>query len=133
MEKRRLVAACVILLALLGAALPASADAPAPAATHARKKKKARKPAAPKASMKCATDDDCAFTAYEDGACCPMLCPPRVVSKASAEALKKYGAECKKPEGGCPVPECAPPQVGTTGVCVSGKCQVRAALPPTRE
>ncbi len=96
-------------------------------------KRHPRKPTPPKVSDRCATDADCAFTAMGEGECCPMLCPPRVVSKASAEALKKYAAACKKPEGGCPVPECMPPRMQTTPACVSGRCVARAAPAPTRE
>lgn len=110
------------------------ADAPGPDfQTHVHKKKRAPKPIAPKVSVKCETDDDCALTAFNDGACCPMLCQPRAVSKNSAAALEKYGAECKKPEGGCPVPECAPPRIDRRAACVSGKCVARVAPGPRRE
>lgn len=114
----------------------ATADEP-PAGTtassaHAKKKRKS-KPAPPKVSARCTTDADCAFTPMADGQCCPSLCPPRVVSKKSADALEKYGAECKKPEGGCPAPECAPPPVTRQPACVDGTCAARAAPMPSRE
>ncbi|HEX6838493.1 MAG TPA: hypothetical protein VF334_18075 [Polyangia bacterium] len=95
--------------------------------------KRAHKPKPPKVSDACTTDADCAFTKSADGDCCPSLCPPRVVSKRSAEALAKYAKECKKPEGGCPVPECMPPRMQTTAACVSGRCVARAAPAPTRD
>ncbi|HEX8953270.1 MAG TPA: hypothetical protein VF945_15555, partial [Polyangia bacterium] len=109
-----------------------SADAPAAPRTQARKKKRVAK--APKASLDCATDDDCALTKLRDGDCCPMLCQPRAVSKKSAEALDKYAATCAKPKGGrCPVPACAPPRIDMRPACVSGKCEARAAPGPVRE
>jgi hypothetical protein len=101
--------------------------------TQAHKKKKAHKPAAPKVSLTCKSDDDCAFTAYEDGACCPMLCQPRAVAKKSVAAIEKYAAACEKPEGGCPVAECAAPVMTRKPACVSGRCAARAALSPGRE
>lgn len=122
----------LVLAATLSGSIVALADAPAPTAHHARKKKSA-KPAPPKVSDKCTTDDDCAFTMFEDGACCPTRCQGRAVSKKSAEAIVKYAAECKKREGGCPVAECAPPRITTQPACVSGKCVARAAPGPMRE
>lgn len=97
------------------------------------KRPKAAKP--PKVSLACKTDADCGTTNMADGACCPSLCQPRVVSKKSAEALKKYAAVCAKPDGAaeCPVPECAPPRSGVAAACVSGKCVERAAPTPSRE
>ena len=120
MDKRRLIRVLVVAATFLGAFGVASA-------------KRAHKPKAPKVSDKCTTDADCAFTTMADGDCCPSLCPPRVVSKRSAAALAKYAKECKKPEGGCPVPECMPPRMQTTAACVSGRCVARAAPAPTRD
>jgi hypothetical protein len=138
MEKRRWVQVVVVAATFCGGLEAARADAPGPdlpppAHSHARKKQRAQKAVAPKVSDKCATDADCDFTAMADGECCPTLCPRRVVSKTSAEALAKYAAVCKKPEGGCPVPECAPPRITTVAACVSGKCVARAAPGPMRE
>lgn len=88
-------------------------------------KKVPKRGAGPKASLACSSDADCALTNYADGDCCPSLCPQRAVSAKSAEALAKYGAECKKPDALCPVPECMPREI--TAACVAGKCAVRAA------
>ena len=96
------------------------------------KRPKVAKP--PKVSLACKTDADCGTTRMADGDCCPSLCQPRVVSKKSAEALKKYATVCMKPDGAdCAVPECAPPQSGVAAACVSGKCVERAAPAPARE
>ena len=125
MEKGRLFRVLVLVATFLGGfAAARSADA------H---KKRTPKPAPPKVSDKCTADRDCAFTTIAAGECCPSLCPPRAVSKASAAALAKYAAECKKPDGGCPVPECAPPRIQTVPGCVSGRCVARAAPGPRRE
>ena len=135
MEKGRLFRVLVVAVTFLGGFGLALADAPGPEApaAHAPRKKRPRKPAPPKVSDKCTTDADCAFTAMADGDCCPSLCQQRAVSKASAAALEKYGAECKKPEGGCPVPECAPPRIDRVPACISGKCVARVAPGPRRE
>ena len=131
MEKRRLMMGLVVAATFLGGITLAAADAPAPP-TQGRKKKPA-KPRAPKVSLKCASDADCVFITYDDGACCPMLCQPRAVARTSAEAIEKYAAACKKPEGGCPVPECAPSPIARVPACVSGKCEAHAAPAPARE
>ena len=130
---RVIVVAAALMLPSVAMADAPDANQPTPAQTAHHKKKRPKKQAAPKASNSCASDDDCAFTAFEDGACCPMLCPPRIVNKRSADAFTRYGESCKKPEGGCPVPECAPPRVTMTAACVSGKCVARAAPGQTRE
>jgi hypothetical protein len=124
METRRIAAWMVVLVAVL--ALVAGA---------AQAKKK-RAPKAPKVSLTCKTDDDCALTKMADGQCCPMLCQPRAVSKASAEALEKYASVCEKPSkmAQCPVPDCAPPrQIVAGAACVSGQCVTRAASPASRD
>src|SRR6202171_5171975 len=58
----------------------------------------------------CKTDADCSFTRVGPGehACCPMLCAPRVVTKARAAELHARIATCN---GGrrCPEPMCRPP------------------------
>ena len=139
MEKRRFVRLLVVLLTFGGLLGIARADAPTadaqPAATtrtQARKKKRTVK--APKVSLACKSDADCAFTKMADGDCCPSLCQPRVVSKTSAAALEKYATICTKPNGGdCPVPECMPPRTTVEPACISGKCAGRAAPTQTRE
>lgn len=130
MEKRRFALALVAAVTFCGLVAVARADAPSgeratPVRTQARKKKRTVK--APKVSFECKTDDDCALTKMGDNECCPMLCQPRAVSKASAEAVEKYAATCAKPSGGrCAVPECAPPRFTVAPACVSGKCEARA-------
>ncbi len=134
MQSGRYVRLAVLAATLWVAAGAARADAPgagAHAAAHARKKKRAPKP--PKSSDKCTTDADCALTTMADGDCCPTLCPSRGVTRASAEALARYAAECGKPEGGCPVPACTAPRIERTPACVNGRCVARAAPGPTRE
>ena len=117
----------VIWATLLAAPALVAADAtptasPSSAKHHAKKTKHAT---APKASDTCTSDADCALTAFADGDCCPSLCPQRAVSKTSAEALAKHGAECAKPARGCVVPECMPQSV--TAVCSAGHCVKQAA------
>lgn len=129
MEKRRFGGVVVALLTLLGLLGVARADAPGPGGSH-----KKHAPRAPKVTMSCKADADCAFTKMADGDCCPSLCQPRVVSKTSAAALEKYAATCAKPNGGeCPVAECMPPRITVEPACVSGKCVGRAAPSPGRE
>jgi hypothetical protein len=90
--------------------------------------RKAKKPklTAPTVSVSCTVDADCALTKYADNECCPSLCQPRAVAKKSAEALTKYGKDCKKSALACPVPACAPPQSTPAAACVDGKCAVKA-------
>ena len=98
----------------------------------ATKKKRAPKP--PKVSLTCKSDDDCALTKMGDGESCPMLCQPRAVSKASADALEKYAATCQKNGKQCAVPECAPPRQAIEGAaCVSGKCVAKTAAAGSRD
>jgi len=71
----------------------------------------------------CKTDADCSFTRVGPGehACCPMLCAPRVVTKARAAELHARIATCN---GGrrCPEPMCRPPSERVTLACVEHKC-----------
>jgi hypothetical protein len=128
---RSLVLGLVMLGSIGAARADGDVEAPRPTATRKHKKKP---PAAPKVSLSCKTDADCAPTKMADGDCCPSLCQPRIVSKRSADALAKYGATCEKPGGGqCPVPECAPPQTSVVAACVSGKCEAHAMASPSRE
>jgi hypothetical protein len=136
---RGLVVAATVLgaLAFAAAADEPGPTTPPPAASqpHKHKQKHEHKAAAapPKVSVTCTTDDECAFTTMADGQCCPSLCQPRAVSKASAEALDKYAAVCEKPHGECPVTACAPSRLQRQPACVSGKCVARAAPTPGRE
>jgi len=112
----------------------AKADGMPSTSTAAPTKRHNKKVSPPKVSLSCKTDDDCGTTRMAAGDCCPSLCQPRVVSKKSAQALAKYAAVCKKPEGGeCPVSECAPPQAAVVAACVSGKCEAHAMASPSRE
>jgi hypothetical protein len=72
----------------------------------------------------CAADADCAFTRVARGACCPMLCTPRVVTKASAQALEENLKTCT---GGheCAMPNCRPPRQRTVPACVQSRCTAR--------
>jgi len=125
--------AVLALCVVLGAPMTrADEPGPMPSTYHARTKKK-KAPKQPKVTDACTSDDDCAFTTVADGQCCPTLCQPRVVSKTSAEALEKWAATCAKPEGGCPVVDCAPPRVERKPACVNRKCAARAESPRTRE
>jgi hypothetical protein len=133
-----LVRPLVVLAVLLGSMAVAGADAPAPEATPLpTKTRAAHKPRghasrAPKASDKCTTDEDCVLTSLADQKCCPTLCSPRPVSKASAEALAKYAASCSKHDE-CPALACAPPHIISVPACVSGKCVARVAPSPGRQ
>ncbi|MBS2021728.1 MAG: hypothetical protein JST92_04920 [Deltaproteobacteria bacterium] len=69
----------------------------------------------------CTADADCAFTHIDDGACCPMLCSPRVVSKKRAASLDQNLKTCA-PKGGCPLPFCRPPRFQETPKCEAGRC-----------
>ena len=132
MEKSRIGLVIVVCATFLGGTGLAGADEPGPTAHHARKtKKKAR---APKASLTCKEDADCAFTPYADGGCWPTLCQQRAVAKTSADALEKFALSCARPNGReCPQLSCAPSPTSRTPACVSGKCVARAAPPPARE
>jgi hypothetical protein len=111
------VACAVVMTAAVG-----SADG---TSTHKVKK---RKPTAPTVSVSCKVDADCAMTKYADNECCPSLCQPRAVAKKSAEALTKYGKECKKSALACEQPTCPPPQSAPpVAACVEGQCAVKAA------
>ncbi len=69
----------------------------------------------------CSTDADCVFTRLSPGACCPMLCAPRAVTKAAAEALEAHVKTCSMTQA-CPQPACRmPPQV-TYPACVQNRC-----------
>ena len=67
----------------------------------------------------CQGDADCALTRVEAGACCPMLCSPRVVTAKRAQELRAKSADCGRR---CPVPQCMPPRFGTVPACVEHRC-----------
>jgi hypothetical protein len=76
----------------------------------------------------CAKDADCAFTRFEAGNCCPILCTPRVVTKRRAAELEATFANCN---GGrqCPHPLCQPPRAALTPVCEARRCAARLSGP----
>ena len=84
---------------------------------------------APKAEVDeeapCATDEDCAFTRVAPGACCPMLCTPRVVTRKRAEELQAGIVACSGKPGSCPQPLCRPPQQDIAPACRSNRCVAR--------
>jgi hypothetical protein len=71
----------------------------------------------------CETDDDCGLTRVGPGvdACCPMLCTPRVVTKARAAELHARIATCSAGRR-CPQPTCRPPRDRVTPACVEHMC-----------
>jgi hypothetical protein len=79
--------------------------------------------AAPSDDSPCNTDADCASTRVGPGehTCCPMLCTPRVVTKARAAELHARIATCN---GGrrCPEPMCRPARERVMPACVEHKC-----------
>jgi hypothetical protein len=75
----------------------------------------------------CTQDADCTYTRVAAGACCPMLCVPRVVTKKRAAELEENIATCSKAlGGGCPLPMCRPPSP-TIPVCEAGRCVAKPA------
>ena len=71
-------------------------------------------------------DGDCAFTRVAQGACCPMLCTPRAVTKKRAAELEANLPICTggKPES-CPKPVCRDRGTSTAPVCEAGRCVAR--------
>jgi hypothetical protein len=69
----------------------------------------------------CAADDDCTFTRIAPGACCPMLCTPRAVTKKGAEAAEAHMKTCARGHE-CPQPMCRPPRELTIPACVQSRC-----------
>ena len=77
----------------------------------------------------CRDDGDCAFTRVAQGACCPMLCTPRAVTRGQAEALAATVPRCTKGRN-CPEPFCRPPPNEIVPACVQNRCVIRAGAPP---
>jgi hypothetical protein len=69
----------------------------------------------------CATDADCTFTRLAPGACCPMLCVPRPVTRKGSDALDAHVTSCALKQE-CPQPACRPPRTMTVPTCVQNKC-----------
>jgi len=67
----------------------------------------------------CATGADCALTRVAEGACCAMLCTPRVVSARRAQVLHANSLHCGRP---CPHPLCTPERDQVVPACADGRC-----------
>src|SRR5438309_6707876 len=80
----------------------------------------------------CRDDGDCAFTRVAQGACCPMLCLPRVVTRERAAKLETNTVACTggKPES-CPHPLCRPPAASVQPSCQDGRCVGRTTSAPS--
>ena len=78
-------------------------------------------PAAASDDASCASDDDCTSTRLAHGACCPMLCSPRAVTRKEAEALDAHVKSCGMTHP-CPQPSCAPPRQMTYPACEKNRC-----------
>src|SRR5712664_2082389 len=78
----------------------------------------------------CGRDEDCAFTRVAPGACCPMLCMPRVVTKKRATELEANLQACTdgKP-GSCPRPVCRDRKTSIAPACEAGRCVARTVTP----
>ncbi len=80
----------------------------------------------------CESDADCAFTRVDAGACCPMLCAPRVVSKKQADALLQHVNSCRKGRL-CPEPMCRPPPMALSPSCQDHRCVGKPRRAPSTE
>jgi len=80
----------------------------------------------------CTGDADCALTRVAQGACCPMLCLPRVVTRERAAELAANTVRCTggEPES-CPHPLCRPPAASVQPSCQGGRCLGRTTSAPT--
>ena len=74
----------------------------------------------------CEKDADCGFTRVAPGACCPMLCTARPVTRKRAEELEARITTCAGKGGSCPQPLCRPPLQNLAPACVAGRCVARA-------
>jgi hypothetical protein len=70
----------------------------------------------------CASDADCALTRIAPGACCPMLCTSRVVTKERAQQLEARIPTCGGKADSCPQPLCRPPVRSIAPACEAGRC-----------
>jgi hypothetical protein len=141
-QSMRLVLACVAMLACTHSSEAARSDAPTvqpvatPAATPAAPPDKSPPPPADKPTAaptgligpekdagSCQTDADCAYTRVpnNEGACCPSLCAPRVVSKKRSMELDAQVLQCAKAQR-CPDPVCRMPPRTIVPACVSNQC-----------
>jgi len=77
----------------------------------------------------CETNEGCAFTRVARGACCPMLCTPRVVTRKRAGELAANVAGCNRRQG-CPQPLCRPISHSVEPKCEAGRCVGRTSAAP---
>jgi hypothetical protein len=77
----------------------------------------------------CEADAGCSFTRVAPGACCPMLCTPRVVTRKRAEELAANVARCNRGNG-CPQPLCRPISHSIEPKCEAGRCVARTSAAP---
>ena len=124
------------LLALAFVACAASHDASAPARTGTAPAPAVEAPPPSKDAgvvedAPCARDGDCALTRVAQGACCPMLCHPRVVTRERAAELTANTVACTggKRES-CPQPLCRPTAVSVQPSCQGGRCVARTTSAP---
>lgn len=125
------VPACLGCLALLGCASgarqPPDAAATAAAQGLPSNAAKERAVAAAGDDAPCAADADCGFTLFAPGACCPLLCAPRPVTRQGAAAAERHAKSCSLASA-CPEPSCRPPRETVYPACERGRC-VAKALP----
>lgn len=126
-----LAAACALALALAAPAACTHAEAkgdPAPTTAAATTSPATSSAATTKVELDdasgCATASDCAFTRVAAGACCPLMCTPRVVTKLRAAELEKNIAVCN---GGreCPLPPCRAPVADFRIACEQQRCVMK--------
>jgi len=77
----------------------------------------------------CETNADCAFTRVAPGACCPMLCTPRVVTRKRAGELAANVGGCNRGQG-CPQPLCRAISNSIEPKCEAGRCVGRTSAAP---
>jgi len=77
----------------------------------------------------CETNAGCAFTRVPPGACCPMLCTPRVVTRKRAADLTANVAACNRGQG-CPQPLCRQISYSIEPKCEAGRCVGRTSTVP---
>lgn len=72
----------------------------------------------------CGSDADCSLTLVDKGACCPLLCQPRAVTRSRAQELESRQPSCN---GGrpCPAVSCHPLPRTVLPACEQNRCVVR--------
>jgi len=122
----------ILALAFVACAARHDAAAPPRTGTVSAAAVGASKDASLAEDAPCARDADCAFTRVAQGACCPMLCLPRVVTRERAAKLETNTVACTggKPES-CPHPLCRPPAASVQPSCQDGRCVGRTTSAPS--